>query len=236
MASINVCLSGRGPALTAHFHPEIELDERYNYSCCLLDFDIQISKLEAHIDVHNNEFLIFYPPSQNNTIRMPKGTFGIGRIASAIEFYLPEHVWVGFGFDKHSMKYHIETAVENRIGFSDPSSIGQIFGFAQKDLEGAKIHYADYAVGTPDIGTVRIYCDLMANRSFHNSVGTSILHEFQLKPLSNHRTIEQPQQLIYSPIGKRRINNINILVTDQNGEPIVIPHARYRCRINIKRD
>lgn len=236
MASINVCLSGRGPTLTAHFHPEIELDERYNYSCCLLDFDIRITRLDAHIDEHNNGFLIMYPPSQNHLIRIPKGTFEVERIAAVIEYTLPKEVWVGFGFDKHSMRYHIETAVENRIVFTDPKSIGGIFGFADKDLVGANIHYADHPVGIPDIGTVRIYCDLMANRSLHNGIGTNILHEFQLKPLSNYQMIEQPQQLIYSPMCKRRINSINITITNQNGEPIVVPYARYRCRINIKRD
>lgn len=237
MESINVCLSGHGAALNTNFNPEIELDGGHEYSCCLLDFSIQTSQLWARIDEERNMFPVFYPPSpSNNWIRLPNGTYPVELIAGAVEYYMPANLRVRLRFDKYTMKYRIETDAENRIGFSHPTSIGWIFGFAHKDLENKTRYDADYRLGVPDIETIRINCDLMANGSFHNGASTTVLHEFRPKPHSDYKTIEQPQRLIYSPVIKRCISSISITVTDQNGELIDIPRAVYRCRINIKRE
>lgn len=56
MASITVTLTGTCTALSSYFHPEIELDERYNYSCCLLDFITYNSIPNVH---GNNNKLYF---------------------------------------------------------------------------------------------------------------------------------------------------------------------------------
>lgn len=54
MASITLTLTGETSSLNSHFYPEIELDEKSNYSCCLLDFFSYNSI--PNINERNNKF------------------------------------------------------------------------------------------------------------------------------------------------------------------------------------
>lgn len=136
---------------------------------------------------------------------------------------------------KSGIKLGTALNVDFRIDFRLPDTIGWIFGFDNILLEGITMYEAKYRLGNINAETIRINCDLI-NGSLHNSISTHTLHEFRPKKITNFEMIEQPQNLIYWPINKRRINNINISVTNQNGEPIDLKGVKISCRLNIKRD
>lgn len=56
MSAITVTLSGKTSTLLSYFHPEIELDERFSYSCALLNFHTYNSI--ANVTQKNNKFYI----------------------------------------------------------------------------------------------------------------------------------------------------------------------------------
>lgn len=64
MSSITLTVTGDKSSLDAYFHPEIELDERYNYSCCLLDFYTYNSI--PNVDKNNNKFYFQNVDSKGN--------------------------------------------------------------------------------------------------------------------------------------------------------------------------
>lgn len=236
MTSKVICLSGRGPALSASFHPEIELDEQYDYSCCLLDLSIETSTLKAELKYSNN-LLSVNIGDKNHSMELPTGEHEIDHIAHLIEEYV--HTLgskVSFWLDKRTMTYVITTDPFLNIDFTVARSVGSVFGFGWQSLHGNMSYTAPHSLGNLDVETIRVNCDLV-NASFHDGIRSHVLHEFHPNEISNYKMIEQPHTLIYLPIARQSISAVNLTVTDQDGKRIDILDGRHMiCRINIKRE
>lgn len=85
------------------------------------------------------------------------------------------------------------------------------------------------------VGNIRIDCDLITG-SFHNGKSTHTIHEFAPTVEAGCKISEQPSSLIYLPVIKRRINEVNITVVDQMGNLIDFRGEEITCRIHIKRE
>lgn len=231
-----ISLSGESSSLSTNFYPEIELDDQYEYSCCLLDLSIQTTILKVVLDDSNN-VLTFRHGENYGFIELPTGKHEIQYIIKQIEERLLKYdVRATFRFDEHTMKYFITTSLKLQIDFVAPRSIGPIFGFDWQKLYGGTTTRADHSIGNLDIQMIRVNCDLV-NASYHNGISTHAIHEFHPKDYSNYKMIEQPNNLIYLPVDKQRISAINITVTDQDGDPIDdLRDKQIHCRINIKRN
>lgn len=75
MTSTTLTLSGCGPTLEATYFPPIELDDRYQYECGLIDFHSFHSI--PNIDNHTNSIHI-----GKDIIQLPTGTYEIESIHS----------------------------------------------------------------------------------------------------------------------------------------------------------
>lgn len=86
MSSITVTFTGNSSSLTSHFYPEIELDERFSYSCCLLDFCTYNSIPNVHSG--NNTFLFSLDGNIEANYRkiiIPPGSYELKDIGEYLE-------------------------------------------------------------------------------------------------------------------------------------------------------
>lgn len=233
MKTVVISLSGNNPSISTQLHPEIELDERFEYSCSLLDFTIQnISMLRAF---NGNESLRYTRPDGDfRKITIHRGEHSVPHIMRE----LPMHMELsGFKasilFDKYKMKFRVKTSVE--IDFTVPDSVGEIMGFEPQKLDPDTTTEAEYSVRQFNVETIRINCDLV-DGSIHDGMRTHTIHEFIPKPVSDYKMYEQPQHLIYLPVIRHRINSVNITVTDQSGELLDLKGGEIRCRLIITRN
>lgn len=75
MTSITLTLTGNSSLLNTYFHPEIELDSRYNYSCCLLDFHTYNSI--PNNNEKNNKFYYVNHEKKLVEVTIPVGSYEI---------------------------------------------------------------------------------------------------------------------------------------------------------------
>lgn len=247
MSSITVTLTGNTSSLTAHFHPEIELDEKENYSCCLLDFNTYNTIPNIHSK--NNQFQYYvrekYQISKQkndagdiidvNMVELPIGSYELTDIAEYLSNTLRRlGKNIKLTANKNTMKCIIETSAEMIIDFTKHNSIGKVLGFNSKLLAGQTTYVSDHSVNIQDTTVVRVNCDLVTG-SFHNGQITHTLYEFYPEADPGRKIIEQPRNLIYLPIVRRRINSINISLLDQEGKLVDFRGEQICCRIHIKR-
>lgn len=233
MKSIIVSLSGKSPTLSTNLHPEIELDERFEYSCCLLDFSIhnislkhnfkQKIGIEYLIENEEGSRWVTINPGERDLVDI------MNQVAININLYGSK---TKFDFDKDTMKFRISAS--NAKLYLPPTSFGALIGYDSQTLERNTITEANNRIGQIDARRVRINCNLISG-SFDNGIDTHTVHEFHPKPVSNYKMLEQPQHLIYLPITRQRINSVNITVTDQDGKLIDLQGGEIHCRLNIKR-
>lgn len=238
--AICATLTGDSSSLTAHFHPEIVLDDRFNYSCSLIDFACDHI---PNVNPNNNKLFwntrTFFDPMQG-TIEITPGNYRFEDIA---EILVKETAKLKFQItkvtlDEKTMKTTIETSDNNLyLHLDNPDSIGRLLGF-DKVIGGKRKHESDHKVNKSfTLNTnIRIDCDLVAG-AFLNGQHTHTLHEFiPSYDSSRYKIVEQPRNLIYLPIVRHHINQINIWVLNQNGEPIDFQGGQFRCRIHVRKD
>lgn len=235
--------------LSTTIHPEIELDERHDYSCSLLDFSIlSPTPAQAYIIINESNQKFFYNYQNNNTsgwihstISIVPGEYTFMAIAKSIEDHLrPRGFIIKFVFDEHNMKYRFENPeADLEINIEPDNTILRVFGFGKRRLHGSKLYWAEQNIYpyTNIQQPIRVNCDLVdTSSSFHNGASSHTLHEFLPNAAVNYKMIERPHNHIYLPIGRQRIGSVNIKVTDQNDRPIsLLKSERIICRIGIRK-
>lgn len=233
MSSITITLTGNSSSLSANFYPEIVLDERFDYSCSLLDFHTYNSIPNVH--ECNNKFVYSY----NNIlteIEIPIGSYEVEDLIKYINHYFKlEGIEFELRSNKNTFKCHIKCVEGMTILFSRPNSIGSLLGFEVFDLTGSRFYYAKKPVNIQNLNTVRIDCDLTTG-SFLNGDSTHTIYEFSPSVSPGYKINEQPSNLIYLPVVRRRINTVNVRIVDQNGKLVDFRGENITCRIHIKKD
>lgn len=231
MSSITLSITGSSSQLHANFHPEIELDERYNYSCCLLDF----FTYNSIPNIHEGNNKVYYEKSGSfEKIVIPVGSYEVVDILDYIVTSLRKKD-VNFiaNTSKNTMKCKIQCDTD--IDFTRNDCIGSVLGFSKRILYKNEVHKSDHVVNIQQINSIRLDCDLTTG-SFHNGKSTHTIYEFGLSVDPGYKINEQPKHLIYLPLVKRRINEVNISVVDQKGCLVDFRGEEITCRIHIKRD
>lgn len=235
MSSITLTITNNSSRLQANFHPEIELDDRYSYSCCLLDF--YTYNFIPNIDENNNKFHYFTDiigPTQ--VIELPKGSYELADIGAYLKDELERRgIKFHFAANPKTMKSFIETDISVSIDFSRPDSIGSVFGFSKTIFDASKGRHSDHLVNVQSINSIRIDCDLTTG-SYHNGKSTHTIYEFSPTVAPGYRILEQPKHLIYFPVLRHRISELNISIIDQDGNFVDFRGEKITCRIHIKRD
>lgn len=248
MASITLTLTGNSSSLNSYFYPEIELDERYSYSCCLLDF----YSFNSIPNVNETNNTLIYSKDGGVTfeeITIPTGQYEVGEIVEFLESeFQVRELNINIEVDKSTMKCSIYLSEKCMVDFSKKNSIGSVLGFTpnhpfgpvqgstSKDRFGPRSHHvSNKIIDIQAINNLKIDCDLITG-SYHNGMSTHTIYEFDLAVDPGYKIIEQPKHLIYLPIVRHRISTVNISILDQKGKLIDFRGENITCRIHIKRD
>lgn len=233
MVSTTLTLTSNSSLLHASFHPEIELDDRFNYSCSLLNFYTYNSIPNIHED--NNEF--HYSIDKDNpieVIKIPVGSYEIDTIGEYLEKELRNRsIMFHWYSNPNTLKCRVES--DAFIDFTQPNTIGSVMGFSKRKLIPGSIHTSDKVVNIQTVNSIRIDCDLIAG-SFYNGLSTHTIYEFSPTVDPGYKINEQPRHLIYLPVIRKSINEINVSIVDQEGRLVDFRGEKITCRIHIKRD
>lgn len=235
MSSITVTLTGKTSNLSTNFYPEIVLDERFDYSCGLLDF-YTYNYIPNVTDQNNRLAYSLNHYTDGAEVNIPIGSYEIDEILQYINKHFAElGVFLEVETNKNTFKCAIRCDENIKIYFTDPKSIGKLLGFDGKDLTGQRLYVADHPINIQNLNTIRIDCDLTTG-SFHNGQSTHTIYEFSPTVNPGYKINEQPTNLIYLPITRRTINTLNVRIVDQNGELVDFRGENITCRIHIKKD
>lgn len=235
MSSTTLTLTGNSSSLNSHFHPEIELDERYSYSACLLD----LYTYNSIPNVNETNNTLVYSKDNGETyerIVLPTGAYEIDEILKLLENeFQAKKAKIKITSDKKTMKCTIYLSIHCLLSFTARDSIGSVLGFAPVVYGPNSQHVAEKVINIQSNGNLRIDCDLITG-SYHNGTSTHTIYEFTPSVDPGYKIVEQPKHLIYLPVVRHRINTVNISIRDQAGKLADFRGENITCRIHIKRD
>lgn len=252
MTSFTVAFSGHTSTLYADFFPEIILDSYSKYCCGLLDFTSYNSIPNISDKKQNNTFHLKKKiESSNNgavettsevdeTITFPTGAYEIKDIVKYLKEQLASH--------NVNLEYEISVATSRVQIIFDvdiewiSGSVLNIIGFQQQQeqqlphiFKAKTSYWSTDIVKITDIDIIRIECDIVSG-SYINGKECHTIHQFShCKTAPGFKFIEIPQHIIYLPMEKKQLRNIQIRVVDQNNNLIDFRGEQISCRIHIKK-
>lgn len=237
MSSFTISLTGTTSELSASFFPEIILDERFEYSCGLLDFTTYQSI--PNITYSNNKFYIGRSEEEGvDFIEVPIGCYEVDDVLAYIKSKLSE-IRVSFDYkvNKNTLKTTVKCSACILFGFKE--SILEVFGFKGKFGESIppnREYESQDVIKISRLNVIRIECNIVSGAYVNGKLGHSIYEFASNKVDIGYKIVEQPQNIIYLPVIPKRINFIQISVVDQDGKLVDFRGEDITCRIHIKRN
>lgn len=260
MTSITLTLSGNDSLLEAEYFPPIELDERYQYECGLVDF--QSFNCIPNVDEENNKLvfggayiesddlleesekkdggisnsteigIIEYDDHFPTTIIIPTGSWEISDIANFIRSKLPDSVTFALKVNKNTLK--CELYCDALIDFTHNNTIGPLLGFSAKILRPDTVHVSDCPIDILRVNAIRVECNIITGSYFNGDSGHTI-HEFFPIAQSGYKITETPNNVIYLPVAVKSIRNVSVSIVDQKNRTINFRGENIVVRLHVRK-
>lgn len=233
MSSFTVSLTGNTSTLAASFYPEIILDEKYNYSCGLLDLATYHSI--PNITLTNNKLYYQIAEKDERCITVPVGCYEAIDILKYLKAALAEeNISFQFTLNKNTLKTTIKC--NKSLIFNKSDSIHQVLGYKCSGIIANDEKESEDLVKITNLNVLRVECNIVSGAYVNGKPHHSIYEFASNKVDAGYKIIERPRNVIYMPIVPRRIDYIQITIVDQNGELVDFRGEDITCRIHIKRD
>lgn len=250
MTSITLTLSGNSSLLEAEYFPPIELDERYQYECGLVDF--QTFNCIPNIDEENNKIVFggVYKESEkqgnsvsNSTksstvilfpreIIIPTGSWEINDIANYIRSSLPQSISFRLIVNKNTLKCELYSSIG--IDFTGKNTIGPLLGFSARKLKPDTLHVSDGPIDILRVNAIRVECSIITGSYFNSDSGHTI-HEFFPSVQSGYKVTETPNNVIYLPVTVKSIRNVAVSIVDQKNRIINFRGENIVVRLHVRK-
>lgn len=247
MSSHVISLTGNSSELSHTFSPELNLDDKYEYSCGLLDF-VTYHSIPNITHTNNNFFFTkcekksdknqIYEYDVIDMIEVPIGCYEAEDVLKYIKTKLIDFdVTFEYEINKNTLKTTFKCSARILFGFAD--TIYEVFGFKGGwgyEIPAHKNHESDDIIKISKLNIIRVECNIVTG-AYVNGKPRHTIHEFASNKVHvGYKIIEQPRNIIYLPLIQKRINSIHISIVDQEGWPIDFRSEEIACRIHIKRD
>lgn len=247
MSSITFTLSGNSSLLEANYFPPIELDERYQYECELVDF--QTFNCIPNIDEVNNKLVFggeYIEPEKEGVISsskrksgfmasfpteiiIPTGSWEISDIANFIRSKLPQNIEFSLIVNKNTLKCELHSNVP--IDFTQNNSIGPLLGFSAQKLRPKTVHVSDCPIDILRVNAIRVECNIITGSYFNGDSGHTI-HESFPSAQSGYKITETPNNVIYLPV---TIRNVSVSIVDQKNRKINFRGENIVDRLHVRK-
>lgn len=248
--SATVSFTGYSSILTSEFHPHLELERGYSYSCGLLEFTTynsvhnvtkymnrlffktsealeKSSKAVQFLAQFSSNYYIYY-------VEVEVGAYELKDIANYLKVEL-ENVGVTFSLTVNEFTQKCTIKCSDELHFNRSKSIHHLFGYKDTVIQAYHEITGDYPVSITTLNTIVVECDIVSGSYTNGKPGHSI-HEFTPTVAPGFKIIEVPKNIVYLPINRYTIQSIEIRIRDQDGNLIDFQNEKVTCRIHIKRD
>jgi hypothetical protein len=230
---VTISLDGNSSKIKCEFEDPIDLDKNFNYEICLLNFSTYNSIPNVSEKLKNNVLTYINKNEKDNTIEIidivfPTGSYEIENIHN----YIDQKLGIQIRPNLTTLKVEIYSKLE--LDLTKENSIGKLLGFSKQIIPIRKKVSSDLPVDIMKVNTIRIKCDI-ASGSYENKKLTNIIHEFVLTDNPGEKINEIPKNLIYFPITRHSIREIEMRVVDQDGDLIDFRNEKISIRLHIRK-
>lgn len=223
-----ITLTGDSSVLSAQFDLPIILNDETSYAIGLLQFESY--NTIPNIFPPNNTFKLY----GNDDIVIATGAYELSNLNDAINLELGKRGgdFIELKGNNNTMKTLIRST--KWIDFTPKTSIASLLGFDAKQYEPNKWHESETLTKIITINSLLIHCNV-AMGSYKNGVPSHIIHQFYPTVPAGFKIVEAPSSIIYLPINRKTITNIQVKITDQDDKPVSFASETVTVSLHLKK-
>jgi hypothetical protein len=164
---------------------------------------------------------------------VPEGAYEINDLSEYIKFRLANEK-IAFFLRGNKNIIRAEIKCSEKFDFENQDAIDALLGFPSRVRSADKLHNSDKVVYTFKTNVIQIDCNIVSGTNKNGRQGYT-LHEFFPRVSSGYKIVEVPREVIYLPVNTRTVDNLNVRVTDQNGDLINFNREELIDRLHLKR-
>lgn len=228
MSSYTIFLCGKTSTLKSYLFPPLKLSKSRNWEAALLDFTTYNS-IPNIIQGVNNKFH-YRSGTDDKTVELDTGSYEIDDIGRVLQEKLGSGN-ISLKANNNLLKCEMISKFE--VDFSKDSTVGSLLGFGKKKYQANTSHMSDNTVNIVKVEVINITCNIVQG-AFKNGHDGHILHSFYPTVAPGFKIVEKPHNLIYLPLNVSLLSDIELSVTDQDGDIIDFRGEVITARIHIR--
>lgn len=237
--SFQVIVSADTTLFTKKFNPPIQLKKDRSYEIALVNLETYYSI--PNISNKNNTFR--YSPNDGSdwyTITIPTGSYDIEDINDVIQREMKsnghwdktnEEYYVSLLANPNTMKAILNIENNYQVSFKSGSSLRKVLGFNSRVYNSSQ--ESEKVVDILSVNSILVNLDIVSG-SYVNGVAKPTIYSFFPNVSPGHKIVEHPKTVIYLPITTHIIHNLQISLTDQNGDQLDLRGENITIRFHIR--
>ncbi len=223
--------------IDTEFNPSLQLDRNKSYEMALVNLETYWSF--PNITEKNNQFK-FSDGKNNREILIQKGAYEL----SEINKYIQKEI-VEYGYPKDSMKISanrttLKAVLEIKKGFvvafTEPNSIASVLGFDKKLYVAAtedQVFQGQNIVKIININSIYVHNNLISHSYIDGSLNP-VIYSFFPKTSPGEKIIQEPKNMVYSPVTLDTITSMETWLTDQDNNDLDLQGENLTIRFHLR--
>lgn len=237
MSSFTVSIDSSSSTLRSTLFPAITLEKDRNWEAALLDFTTYNSIPNITENVNN---MLHYYTGKNDKgqfspmlgVKLQTGSYEIDDINDELRRQLGDE---NIELKANNNLLRVELKSKFFIDFSQPHSIGSLIGFPISSgiLLPNRSYVGRDVANIIKVNTINITCNIIQG-SYKDGRNEHIIHTFYPTVPPGFKIIEKPHNLTYLPLSVINISDIELNVTDQDGNLVDFRGEVISVRLHIR--
>ena len=209
--SMQLIVSSNKTDFQTTYNPPLELEK---------DYEIALIDLETYYSFSNVENKIFKYNDGKGWVqfKIPNGSYEINSLNDYIQNHLSDKTAIELIPNRSTLKTIITIKPGYKVSFENDNTIRNILGFNRKVLN-AGSHESENIANILDVNTILVHLNIITG-SYVNGNPFPVIYSFFPNVSPGYKIVERPHNLIYLPVAVKTIKNLQVLLTDQDNNPI----------------
>lgn len=230
-------VTGNSSAFSHKINPPIDVDLSQDIEVGLVKFFSYNDIPNITEGVNNKLYYRVNIDEPNDVIELETGTYDIININEAINDKLDKQLntlnrkkKINVTSNAVTLKSIIES--DFYIDFTQEGTIGPLLGFNKILLHPEKTH-SNNIVKIIDVDMISVEVNI-AEGAYKNGIQGHSIYQCSLSVDPGYRIVEAPKNITYFPVNKKRIDRIDIRLTDQKGDLVNLRSDSVSIELQFK--
>lgn len=226
-----IVMSGKNSELKTKMTPPLILNKSKNYEIALLNLETYYSF--PNVTKYNNQLSYSTDKGETwNSIVIPEGCYELNAINRFVKDQLDDENFITIVPNVNTLKSILKLGENIQVDFTHKNSINKLLGF-NSQVYSKTYQESENIVNIMHISSIFVNCSIVQGERVNGEL-KPVIFSFFPNVSPGYKIIINPKNLIYIPVTLKKINDITVILTDQDGNPLNLRGEGLVIRLHLR--